>query len=142
MLLNSRPFVFGAGVEVAEPGAADGAAVECLVPQLLLDVFAVLPDLQLVEGVGDGFHGVGHRAGAEVFLAGNDPDTEQAQRPLGDRGIDRVAERAGAHVDDDVVDLAAVVFQVGQQLLEHWPLLDRLCRVARLDELRRHPGVQ
>jgi len=41
--------LFGPDVEVAELGARDGAAIKRLVPQLLLDVFASLADLEALK---------------------------------------------------------------------------------------------
>nr|WP_234971516.1 hypothetical protein [Jatrophihabitans endophyticus] len=132
----------GADVQVAQLGARHRAAVEHLVAQLLPDVLTVLPDHQLVEGVGHSLHGIGNRTGAEVLLARDDADADQAECAFGDGCVDGVPEGTRAHVDDDVVDLAAVGFEVAQKLLEDRPLLDGLRRVAGLDELGGDDGVQ
>jgi hypothetical protein len=86
--------LLGADVEVTERRPPDGAPVQGFVSQLDLDVFAALADLQLVEDIDDGLHGVSHRAAAEVLLARHDAYAEQAERALGECSIGGVPEDA------------------------------------------------
>jgi hypothetical protein len=97
------------------------------------------PDLDLVEDVGDGFHGVGHDSFAEVFLDRDQPDAALEQEAFGDGGVGEVPKRPRAHVDDHVFDVG-VIEDVAQQLLEDGPLLDALPRGTRFDELFAHGG--
>ncbi|HET6910673.1 MAG TPA: hypothetical protein VFH54_15185 [Mycobacteriales bacterium] len=60
--------VLDADVPVADACPADGAAVLGLVPHLDPDVLAAHADLDLVDDVGDGLHGVRHDALPEVLL--------------------------------------------------------------------------
>nr|WP_262985083.1 hypothetical protein [Nocardia cerradoensis] len=60
---------------------------------------------------------------------------------FGDSGVDVVAEGAGAHVDDDVLDLR-VLLEVGEHPLERGSLLDRLGRDSWLDEFLDDLGGQ
>ena len=120
-----------ATVEIAQLGLPHGSAVKRLVGHLDLDVRTALPDLQLIEDVGDGLHGVGHVAVAEVLLDGDELDAEPEQLPLGNSGVGEVPEGTRAHVDDDVIDVA-VFNDALQHLLKDGPLLDCLCRVPRL----------
>nr|WP_300594877.1 hypothetical protein [Microbacterium sp.] len=92
-------------VDVAELGASGGAAALGLVEELLLDVFAGLAHLHLVEDVDHGFHGVTHVALSEVLFGGNELDAHGRENALGEGGIGEVAERPRAHVDHDVGDL-------------------------------------
>nr|WP_278102288.1 hypothetical protein [Microbacterium proteolyticum] len=55
-------------IDVSELGAPDRPAVDRLVAHLLSDVLPALTDLDFVHDVGDGFHGVGHVALAEILL--------------------------------------------------------------------------
>ncbi|HEU5156160.1 MAG TPA: hypothetical protein VFU43_04130 [Streptosporangiaceae bacterium] len=90
--------------------------------------------MDFVEDVGDGFHGVGHDAFAEVFLGGDEPDAELEELLFGDGGVDVVAKGPGAHVDDQVVDVA-LGDDAAQQLLEDRPSGDGLAGAAGLDVL-------
>ncbi|WOQ17604.1 hypothetical protein R0145_02510 [Raineyella sp. W15-4] len=81
-----------AGVEVADRGAGDGAAVLCLVCHLELHVLAIEAVLQLVHRIGDGGHGVAFEAVAEVLLGGDELDAEHAQVAPGEHGVLDVAE--------------------------------------------------
>ena len=52
-----------------------------------------------------------------------------------EHGVVEVPEGAGSGVDDDVVDVARVFFEVGEHLLEDESFGDRLGASARFDEL-------
>nr|WP_314454988.1 hypothetical protein [uncultured Microbacterium sp.] len=106
-----------ADVEVAEFGAADGAAVLGFVQQLVLDVLAALADLDFVHDVGDGFHGVCHVSVAELFLGGDELDAHPGEDAFGDGGVGLVAEDARAHVDDDVAHFR-VFLDVAEEFAE------------------------
>ncbi|HSV67553.1 MAG TPA: hypothetical protein VLJ59_16820 [Mycobacteriales bacterium] len=121
-------------VEVAELGFAEGAAIFGLVGHFDGDVLAVAPDLDLVHDVGDGFHGVGPDALAEVFTGGDELDAHLGQLPLGDGGVGEVAERSGAHVDEHIFYLR-VLLEVLEQLPEDLAFGDALGAGAWLDEL-------
>ncbi|MDQ4213756.1 hypothetical protein RBR11_07480 [Microbacterium sp. ASV81] len=130
-----------AHVQVAELRAPDASTVLDLVGELDLDVFATHPHLQFVHDVGDGLHGVAHVALAELLLGGDQLHVSFFQIPLGDGGVDEVAEHARPHVDDDVLHFR-MICDVLHHLLEHRTLRDRLSRLARLDELRPDAGAE
>ncbi|RQM31877.1 hypothetical protein TN91_23615 [Rhodococcus ruber] len=79
-------------IEVAQLGAGDGAAVKRLVAHLDPDVLAAELVLDLVHDVGDGFHGFGVGAFAEVLAGREQPDAELVEVALGDGGVHEVAE--------------------------------------------------
>ncbi|HUD05456.1 MAG TPA: hypothetical protein VMR18_00845 [Candidatus Saccharimonadales bacterium] len=123
------------GVAVAEPGPADGAPVLGLGSHLVGDVGAIPLDSVLVDGVEDHFDHVALWALRQVEGRLDDAYAPLAQLPLGDGGVDGVAEHPVELVDDDVVDLVAVRFDPGHHLLEDDPLLDLLGAAAGLGEL-------
>nr|WP_228818676.1 hypothetical protein [Nocardia transvalensis] len=123
-----------AGIDVAEFGAPAGAAVHRLVQHLDTDVLAGQLVLSVVEDVGDGGHHLGVDALAEILSGRDQFDAHHVELPCGHRGVDVVAERPRTRVHDDVLDLR-VLLQEGHHLLKLAPLLDRLSRDARLDEL-------
>ncbi|KHJ74134.1 hypothetical protein QR64_02790 [Rhodococcus sp. Chr-9] len=99
------PVVFDAHVAVTNRSAAVGAAHLRLVPHLDLDVLSGHPHLDLVDDVGDCFHGVGHDALAEVFFGGDQFDAHRFEPSFGDDRVAEVAEGARAHVDDHQRDI-------------------------------------
>ncbi|MDO3645652.1 hypothetical protein Q3A91_01595 [Nocardia mangyaensis] len=129
-------FVVHACVDVADPGDAQGSAVECLGAHLLLDVQALQRVHQVVHHVEHALHRHGMRSLAEVLLGADEADTHLVELGFDDGGVEPVAKCAGAHVDDDVAHLG-VLSQVLEQIPEHRPLVDGLGRVTRFDELGR-----
>nr|WP_228816352.1 hypothetical protein [Nocardia elegans] len=77
------------------------------------------------------------RAFAEVLFGADDAHAHLVELGFDDGGVEAVAEGTRAHVDDDVADVG-MVGEVLEQLPEHGPLVDRLGRVAGLDELLDH----
>ncbi|KQR82859.1 hypothetical protein ASF98_02335 [Arthrobacter sp. Leaf337] len=112
-------------VEVAQFGSADRAAVDGLITHLDLDVFAAELVLYLVHDVGDGFHGFGIGAFAEVFPSGQKPDAKLIEVSFGYGSVNEVTERTRSGIDDHVVDIA-VVLQVVQHRLEDGTLFNSL----------------
>ncbi|OBK01583.1 hypothetical protein A5639_25395 [Mycolicibacterium conceptionense] len=98
--VDLAPGVVEAHVAVADRGSAVGAAHLCLVAHLDLDVLSGHAYLDFVDDVGDGFHGIGHDAFAEVFLGGDEFDSHCFEAALGDDRVAQVAEGTRAHVDD------------------------------------------
>nr|WP_280351518.1 hypothetical protein [Nocardia abscessus] len=123
-----------AHVEVAEPSDAQRATVHGLGAHLLLNVQALQLVHQIVHDVQHAFHGLGVRTLAEVFFGADQTNPDGAELSFNDRGIEPIPECPRAHVDDDVLDLR-VDGQVLQQFPNNGSLLDRLRRVAGLDEL-------
>nr|WP_228803072.1 hypothetical protein [Nocardia farcinica] len=127
--------VFDAGVEVADLGKSDRAAVEGLRAHLLLDVQALQRVHQVIHHVEHAFHRHGVRSFAEVFFGADEADAHLVELGFDDGGVEPVAEGAGAHVDDDVADFG-MLGEVLEQIPEDRPLVDALGRIAGLDELR------
>uniref|UniRef100_A0AAU2ACD0 Uncharacterized protein n=1 Tax=Streptomyces sp. NBC_00093 TaxID=2975649 RepID=A0AAU2ACD0_9ACTN len=123
------------GVQVADRGAGDCAAVLCLLPHLVLDVLGALAGGVLID---HGQHAVQHAAGGgvvDVLLHRRDqPDAELLQGGDHDRVIQPVPGEAAEHVDDHVAHVG-VFAQVGNHRLELGALVDRCCRPPGIDEL-------
>ncbi|WP_282780820.1 hypothetical protein [Nocardia sp. CC201C] len=88
----------------------------------------------MVHHVEHALHGHGMRTLAEVLLRTDQANAHLVELRLHDGRIEPVPEGPGAHVDDHVADLR-VLSQILQQLTNDRPLVDRLGRVARFDEL-------
>ncbi|APA96656.1 hypothetical protein NS506_02594 [Nocardia seriolae] len=134
-------FILGFGVDVSEPGIAVGAAVDGLLQHLVLNVESLQLVLQVVHDVEHPLHGFGVGALAEVLFHRDQPNAHLLQLDLDDRGVESVAERAGAHVHDHVLDLGMIV-QVGDHLPERLAAGESLCGLARLDELLHHLSAE
>ncbi|HJQ08029.1 MAG TPA: hypothetical protein VJ836_00950 [Candidatus Saccharimonadales bacterium] len=112
-------------VEIADFRSADCAAVPGLVRHLYFYVFAVAPNLYLIEDIGHRFHRVGIDALAKVFLGRNELDAHLLELILGHHRVQRIAEGARPHVDDDI--LYVLLFNDAlHHLTEDWPLGDCL----------------
>ncbi|APE33889.1 hypothetical protein BOX37_07800 [Nocardia mangyaensis] len=123
----------GFGVEVAEFGAADGAAVGGFVGHLGGDVEAVHGVHEAVHDIKHALHRGGGGAFAEVIFDGDQADAELLELSDVDGGVKMISEGARPVVGDDVLD-AGMGVDVGEHLLERRSVLDVLGGDAALDE--------
>nr|WP_054814108.1 hypothetical protein [Nocardia arizonensis] len=115
----------GFGVEVAEFGATDGAAVGGLVAHLGGNVEPVHGVHEPVHHIEHAFHGGGGGAFAEVVLDGDQADAEFLELGDVDGGVEVVTESARPVVGDDVLDTGMGV-DVGQHFFERGAVFDVL----------------
>ncbi|NQE69693.1 hypothetical protein NG2371_04160 [Nocardia gamkensis] len=134
-------FVLDTHINITESGLPESAAVDGLMTHLGGDVETLQGILQAVHDVEHAFHCYCMRSFTEVFFGGDEPDTNLLQLNLQDGRIEVVAEGAGAHIDDQIVNIW-MLLQILHNLPDDRALVDRFTGVARLDELFFHIGVE
>nr|WP_241156114.1 hypothetical protein [Leucobacter chromiireducens] len=108
----------GAGVEVADRCAADGAAVLDLLAHAFDDFVGEVAGVELGDRAHDAVEEDAAGSLVDVLAGGDEPDAEFAEPLVKGDVVGAVACETVQLVHDDVIDVALLGFEVAQHLLE------------------------